>query len=433
MVLKMATAAPFQFAFDNFNPTPPQVMYPRGPYSAYPYIPPATLGNPRFTAGMNGIVDSLMAQRALGQGAPPAMLMPGSPLSAARFVAGPGGVVDAVPGFIGPASSPVRPYTQGLMANPLAEANAVRALATGTTPALENFALSPWYTASTRGRAGIGLKGLAGAKGLGWGLAGWGVSKGVQEALPGSTTTEHVLSGAAQGAGAGIPIGAAIGAAGGPIGAVAGGLIGAGLGGLGGLIFGGKGKKKESSVINLSQLYQAANVDPETQEQFKRYYKTLVAVDGSKESRLRARQTIAQLVQQYALTQQANPVHELTPAEAAAMQAQTAAYLKPYHDQTLATAQSAYDTTMANLSKLPANIQAIYKSNASNQLSAATRLANAYAAQAQLAPQTYALQQQQQTQQAIARQLMQQQYQQAMYPPQQAQGGVDFATLGQGG
>lgn len=279
-------------------------------------------------------------------------------------------------------------------------------------------------------RQTAGLAGKAGllGKGLGYGVAGELGSLVAQKALPGSSTTEHVLSGAAKGAG----IGAGIGAIGLPIPIVGevttggGALLGGAIGGLAGLLTGGK--KKGPQPINLAHLYQQANIDPQTAAQFDRYYRVLTSLDGSKEGRLQARSTIANLVLQKVAQQQANPVHTLTPSEMAAMQAQTAQFLKPYTDQTLSTAQQAYQNTMGQLSNVPEQYRGVLSSGASNQLSAATRLANAYAAQAQLAPQAMALQQQQQTQQALAQQLLQQAIA-AQLSGQSAGGGVDLSQL----
>lgn len=257
---------------------------------------------------------------------------------------------------------------------------------------------------------GFGAKAALAGKGLGYGVAGELGSMGIQKLLPGSSTGEHVLSGAAKGAG----IGAGIGAIGLPIPVLGeittggGALLGGAIGALGGLLFGGKKKSAADQTINLAKLYQTANIDPATASQYDRYYKVLTSLDGSKEGRLKARQTIANLVLQKVAQGQAPGVHTLTPTEMAAMQAQTAAFLKPYTDQTIQTAQLAANNTLSQLPNVPEQFRGVLSAGAGNQLAAATRLANAYAAQAQLAPQAMALQQQQAAQQSLAQQLLQQ-------------------------
>lgn len=306
----------------------------------------------------------------------------------------------------------------------------------GAVPNLAQRLMSPFLrTAENPGAwaeaEGLGAKAALGLRGLGWGLAGQAVGTGVQKLLPGSGTAEHVLSGAAKGAG----IGAGIGAIGLPIPILGelttggGALLGGAIGGLAGLLHGSP--KKGPATINLANLYQQANIDPGTAAQYDRYYKVLTSIDGSKDGRTKARQTIANLVLQQVAQQQTNPIHSLSPTEIAAMQAQTAKFLQPYTDETLSTARMAAQNTLANLSKVPEAYRGVLSTGAMNQLAASTRLANAYAAQAQLAPQAAALQQQQSQQMSLAAQIQQQALAAQLSGQSGGNSGVNFATLGQ--
>lgn len=255
--------------------------------------------------------------------------------------------------------------------------------------------------------AGLASKAATGLSGLAGGAIGYLGSKGIQKALPGSSTWEHVLSGASQGAGAGAGIGLAADG----IGAIPGALIGGVAGGIGGLLFGGKKKDKSADATDqLARAFQAANLDPSVEAKLSHYYSVLNTLGGdTKESRTQALGTVGQLIQQEVLNgMNSTTAQPMTPDQNAAIQLQTSNFLAPYLKQTLDTASEAARVTLSQLNNVPEQYRGVMAAGASQQLAATTRLANAYAAQAQLAPQAQAIQNQQQQQQALAAQLQQQ-------------------------
>lgn len=265
------------------------------------------------------------------------------------------------------------------------------------------------------------------------GIAGELGSYGIRKALPGSGTAEHVLSGASKGAG----IGAGIGLAGGPFAEISvpvGSLVGAGVGALGGLLFGGKKKSSESVTPEqqLAKAYAAAGLDSTTQAELSQYYTVINTLGGNtKESRQQALSTVGQLIMkemQSKLGSGGTGPAAMTPSQNAAIQMQTQRFLAPYLKSSLDTAQAAAQATLSQLGNVPEQYRGVLAAGASQQLAATTRLANAYAAQAQLSSQAFALEQQQQQQQALASQLQQQ-----AYAAQMANGYGGYNSAGAGG
>lgn len=247
-------------------------------------------------------------------------------------------------------------------------------------------------------------------QGLGYGIAGELGGLGIRKLIPGSSKTEQVLSGAARGAG----VGAGLGLLGGPFAELtspAGAAIGGVLGGLGGAIFGGHKKAAAPKPEDqLAQAFLQSGIDQSTQDQLSHYYSVLNTLGGNtKESRAQALNTVGQLILKEMNTPAtASAPAAWTPEQNAAVQLQTSQFLAPYLKQTLDTASESARVTLAQLANVPEQYRGVMAAGASQQLAATTRLANAYAAQAQLAPQAQAIQNQQQQQQALAAQLQQQ-------------------------
>lgn len=275
-----------------------------------------------------------------------------------------------------------------------------------------------------------------GLKGAGLGLVGDFASYGIGKAIPGSSTAEHVLSGGAKGAG----IGAGLGLLGGPFAGLsvpAGAAIGGALGGLGGLIFGGKKEDKASTGTmtpgqRLRSVLQSSGIPTTTSSQIMGYYKALAELNGgSIEAKAQALAQVQPLVLEALQGSGTNQFAsgQLTPTQNAAIQAQTAQFLSPYVQQTIDSAQQNADYTMKYLPSVPEAYRGVLAAGAQAELSASTRLANAYAAQAQLAPGMAALQQAQQAQQSLASQLLQQAISSQIYGPQQQSGEEDLTAL----
>ncbi len=256
----------------------------------------------------------------------------------------------------------------------------------------------------------------------------------IRKLSPGSSKAEQIASGAAQGAG----LGAGIGAVGGlglgdwltiPVGTAIGGVVG----GLAGLIRGGKkGTQEVSPIDSLRNTMAQTGLSPEEQHQYIKYYSLLNSVGGdTKASRAQSASAINQVILKEYLQNQGQGQTAGSPysvKEQAALQAQTAAFLAPYTQQTIDSAKAASDYTMSHLSNVPEQYRGVLAAGAQRQLAASTRLANAYAAQALLSPQATAIQSQQRQQSALAAQLMQQALA-AQLSGQSSGAGTDIAAL----
>lgn len=205
---------------------------------------------------------------------------------------------------------------------------------------------------------------------------------------------ESILGRALKGAGTG----GGIGAIGGPWGAAGGALVG----GLGNALFGGGGGSKKS---NITELLSNAPLTPEARDRLQLTYEILKETSDEKTAGATIGQMILEELNAGAAEAKAT---EDSQRRMLATQALTAQFFQPFTKELLDSAQMRYKMTQDLLPSLPESYRGIAAQQSIAALDDSTRLANAYASQAQLIPTMSAMQQQQSGVNQIAQQLFQQ-------------------------
>ncbi len=197
----------------------------------------------------------------------------------------------------------------------------------------------------------------------------------------------------------GAGMGASIGMWGGPWGALAGAGIGGGLG----VLLGGKGGKKQEPIANLATAMKTAGFDSQVSQQLMTYYNVVAQMGGNtKEAKQQAFDTVVPLFQEMLASQMgigggagqggAPGGYAPSPADYAALQAETARFIQPYQKAALVNGQLQADYMGGNVESLPPAYRGLMKAGAMSGQIASVNLANAYGAQAQLAPLAAAIQ-----------------------------------------
>lgn len=262
------------------------------------------------------------------------------------------------------------------------------------------------------------------------------------------------LEGAGTGAGVGLPIGLA----GGPFapisvtaGVLGGGLIGA-AGGLAGHFldgwFGGDDKKKEPAVTietaqsKLDNALTTAQLPPELADQIRRVYATNLAfapeeyavtnAKGEQEVRKneseddKAAWALAQVQPMILNAVLSAPMQQQQAANTFALQQQAAQLFDPLAENVMANSAAYAAAVNPLIASLPADLQPLFKMQVAQQAAGASRLADAYKAQAMIGPQVEAMTNYQNQINSLSSQLLQQGIQNAMTPPAQS---TDLASL----
>lgn len=269
----------------------------------------------------------------------------------------------------------------------------------GRTPFIADNRAANQIGSAVRGAKGAGwsqssLPGVLGKAGKIGGVArlggGMALSYGgdmLGNALGADTAQGQFAKGAGMGAGIGMWAG--------PLGALAGAGIGGGLG----VLLGGKGGKGKAPIANLSAAMNQAGFAPQASQQLMTYYNVLAQMGGNtKEAKTQAFNTVVPLFQEMLASQMglagggqgAGGVP--TPADYAALQAETARFMQPYQKAALVNGQLQADYLSGDLDSLPPAYRGVMKAGAMSGQIASTNLANAYGAQAQLAPLAAAIQ-----------------------------------------
>lgn len=270
--------------------------------------------------------------------------------------------------------------------------------------------MAGWKPSALPGVLGkAGKVGAASRVGAGLGLTYGGAKLG--EALGGNTSAAgRFASGAGTGAGFGLMFG--------PYGAAVGGAVGGGLN----VLLGGKQGKKADPVANLSSAMSQAGFAPQQSQQLLTYYNVIAQLGGNtKESKKAAYDAVVPLFTQI-LTQQlgigeggaGGGGQVPNPADYAALQASTAKFIEPYHRSALVNAQAQSNYLRSNAQSLPPAYRSVMQAGAMSGQVASVNLANAYAAQSQLAPQAAAIQTGIQQYQSLGAQLQNNALQSAM-------------------
>lgn len=304
----------------------------------------------------------------------------------APLALGPGGVPtsSAIPGAVRSATGTIDPYAEELLRGAgggAAETLAGQAMggAGAAEGALGFLGRLKGSYASKLGFLGEGsevglMKGAGGllkggAQGLAIGTAGH-LLGGAIGGAPG-----HVINDAANGAALGMMLG--------PEGAV----IGGGLGAVYGLL---KGHKKGTDFnTTLDKMSGQANLTGADVSEMKLTYSIL------KQTGLSDKDARAQVGQMALGKIQTGSQAASDQSKMLATQALTAQFFQPYTDQLIQSAQMRHQATQSLLPSLPAEYRGVVAAQDAASLDNSTRVANAYAAQAQLLPAFASMQAQQ--------------------------------------
>lgn len=178
------------------------------------------------------------------------------------------------------------------------------------------------------------------------------------------------------------------------------------IGGIANAAFGGKHEGSSSKWLEDDTLDRAGYSEQE-KAQIKTMYEVLKSTTDAKT----ASQQIGQIIiQDLTSKQQAVQQEAVSQQRMLASQALAAQFFQPFTKQLLDSAQQRYSITESVAKDLPPEYRSVARAQNAAALDNATRVANAYQAQAQLLPSMAGMQQQQ----AIASQLSQQQAAQVM-------------------
>lgn len=219
----------------------------------------------------------------------------------------------------------------------------------------------------------LNKSGIAG--GLAKGAAGFGLNiagNAIAAPLGGSQTAPGRF---AQGAGLGAGLGLLLG----PMGALAGGLVG----GLGMSLLGG-GKKQPKAEDILAGALTQSGLDATDQQEINAYYNVITQLSGnSKEAKAEALNQVGNLILQKMQERQAAAAQQQFITNTAG---DTAEFIQPYVDQTMADAdlQEALVTQLAPT--LPPEYRAIVAANSQRQAQASRRFAGSLGSVAQMTP-----------------------------------------------
>lgn len=276
-----------------------------------------------------------------------------------------------------------------------------------------SFAPTLASQAATKGnilsRLGSGLKPGFGKANIGAGIAAPLLGGFLGEQAGGS---ESILGRFLQGAGTGAGFGAFLG----PKGAAIGGVIA----GVGNALFGG-GDEKVDFEEQLTTVLDQGGFSNDDSIQLKLMYRILKETKGEDAAKAEIGDIV---INDMKMRAQAQLATEDAQSRMLATQALTAQFFQPFTQQLLDSAQQRYSVTEQLANDLPPEYRSIARAQNVASLDNATRVANAYASQAQLIPQMAVLEQQQ----GIASQLAQQQAAQVT-----AQLGYGGASAGGGG